>query len=47
MINHSNTAETSEYEDKLKEIENLYNPIITKIYQNGPQQGNEKGYEGA
>lgn len=32
-------ANVSEYEAKLKEVENIYNPLMQRIYQGGDQNG--------
>lgn len=34
-LDFNQTAEKDEYEDKQKELEKVYNPIITKVYQAG------------
>ncbi len=34
-IEHNQMAEVDEFEHKLKELENICNPIITRMYQGG------------
>jgi len=39
-IESNSNAETEEYEKKQKEIESVFNPIMTKIYQEGGNSQN-------
>ena len=39
-LSSNQDTETSEYESKQKELENLYNPIMQKAYQGSSQGGN-------
>ena len=48
LESHGN-AESEEYESRQKKLENLFNPIMTKIYQQGaaPQTGMSQGFNNA
>lgn len=35
-LDHNQLAEVEEFEDKQKELENICNPIISKMYQGQP-----------
>eukprot|EP00898_Chlorokybus_atmophyticus_P007232 jgi/Chlat1/750/Chrsp104S08608 len=49
-LEHNQLAEKDEFDDKLKELENLCNPIIARMYQAGgaaPDMGGAGGFPGA
>jgi heat shock protein 1/8 len=39
-LSSNQEAGTSDFENKQKELENIYNPIMQKAYQGGYQEGN-------
>jgi len=45
-LDRNQTAETDEFEHKQKELENIVNPIMTKMYQGGQGQGGFPGGQG-
>merc|ERR1711998_482338 len=47
-LDDNQNAEKEEYEEKLKEIEGIFNPIVSKVYQQGGGDGaNEEGSDDA
>ena len=44
-LDHNNSAEIDEFKDKQKEIENICNPIISKLYQQNGGTGSQNGQQ--
>jgi heat shock protein 5 len=41
FVSSNPDADTEEYQDKLKEVEQICNPIVSKVYQNAGEAGGD------